>query len=161
MLFACVIMASLQLHSAGAARVYPNNAVQWNSAVLQGVRDAKLSVPMAARALAIVHTCMYDAWAAYDERAVGTQLGGALRDASIPKGRSPNKERAVSYAAYGALVDILPADTESVYKPLMRGVGYDPNDHSTDIETPPRFSDGERERLERRKECRAQGSCTY
>ena len=30
---------------------------------------------MVARALAIVHTCMYDAWAAYDDRARGTQLG--------------------------------------------------------------------------------------
>jgi hypothetical protein len=54
-------------------------AIQWDSAALQGVRDAKLDAPVVARALAIVHTCMYDAWVAYDEHAVGTQLGGALR----------------------------------------------------------------------------------
>ena len=30
--------------------------------------------------------------------------------------------------------DVLPVDTESVYKPLMRELGYDPNDHSTDID---------------------------
>jgi len=90
---------------------------------------------MSARALAIVHTCMYDAWAAYDERAVGTQLGGALR--RPPNERTEaNKQRAISYAAYRALTDVLPADTESAYKPLMRELGYDPNDHSTDIETP-------------------------
>ncbi len=47
-----------------------------------------------------------------------------------------NKEKAISYAAYRALVDLLPADTESVYKPLMKQLGYDPNDNSTDIETP-------------------------
>src|SRR3954469_21399036 len=43
----------------------PNIVVRWNSAVLQGVRDSKLGPPMVARALAIVHTCMYDAWALY------------------------------------------------------------------------------------------------
>jgi len=29
---------------------------------------------MVSRALAVVHTCMYDAWAAYDEHALGTPL---------------------------------------------------------------------------------------
>ena len=41
-----------------------NSALRWNSATLQGIRDAKLGAPVMARALAIVHTCMYDAWAA-------------------------------------------------------------------------------------------------
>ena len=31
--------------------------------------------------------------------------------------------------------DLLPVDTSSVYAPLMRQLGYDPKDHSTDIET--------------------------
>src|SRR6202790_4371827 len=57
----------------------PNVVIQWNNAALQGVRDSKLGPPMVARALAIVHTCIYDAWAAYDRHALGTQLGGALR----------------------------------------------------------------------------------
>jgi hypothetical protein len=57
----------------------PTTVIQWNNATLQGIRDAKLGAPVVARALAIVHTCMYDAWAAYDEHAVGTQLRGALR----------------------------------------------------------------------------------
>src|SRR5438477_6843724 len=113
----------------------PNPALAWNSATLQGVRDAKLGAPMVARALAIVHTCMYDAWAAYDERAVGTQLQGALRRPASERTLA-NKEKAISYAAYRALVDVLPVDTESVYKPLMKQLGYDPNDNSTDIETP-------------------------
>jgi hypothetical protein len=43
----------------------PNVLIRWNSATLQGIRDAKLGAPVVARALAIVHTCMYDAWAAY------------------------------------------------------------------------------------------------
>ena len=47
-----------------------------------------------------------------------------------------NKEQAISYAAYRALVDVLPVDTNSVYTPLMKQLGYDPSDDSTDIETP-------------------------
>ena len=112
-----------------------NAALHWNSAALQGIRDAKLGAPVVARALAIVHTCMYDAWAAYDERAVGTQLGGALRRPSSERTLA-NKEQAISYAAYRALADVLPVDTNSVYIPLMKQLGYDPNDNSTDIETP-------------------------
>ncbi len=94
-----------------------------------------MGAPMAARALAIVYTCMYDAWAAYDERAVGTQLRGALRRPARER-TEENKQRAISYAAYRALSDVLPADTESVYKPLMKQLGYEPADTSTDIETP-------------------------
>src|SRR4051794_40375275 len=37
-----------------------NVVVQWNHAVLQGIRDTKAGPPMAARALAIVHTCIYE-----------------------------------------------------------------------------------------------------
>jgi hypothetical protein len=55
--------------------IRPNVAIQCNNAVLQGVRDSRLGPPMVTRALAIVHTCIYDAWAAYDKHPVGTQLG--------------------------------------------------------------------------------------
>ena len=78
---------------------------------------------------------MYDAWAAHDEHALDTQLHGALRRPASERTEA-NKERAISYAAYRALSDLFPADTESVFKPLMRQLGYDPNDRSTDIETP-------------------------
>jgi hypothetical protein len=118
-----------------SARPPGNAAVAWNSAAIQGIRDAKLGAPMVARALAIVHTCMYDAWAAYDERAVGTQLGGALRRPAIERTEA-SKKKAISYAAYRALLDLFPAETSSIFNPLMRQLGYDPNDRSTDIETP-------------------------
>jgi len=78
---------------------------------------------------------MHDAWAAYDDRAIDTQLSGALR--RPPSERTiTNKEKAISFAAYRALSDVLPAETESVYKPLMKELGYDPNNNSTDVETP-------------------------
>jgi hypothetical protein len=119
---------------AGSPRA-ANPISEWHSAALHGIRDARLVAPIASRALAILQTCAYDAWAAYDEKAVGTQLSEALR--RPPNERTlPNKEKAISYAAFRALSDVLPADTESVYKPLMRELGYDPANNSTDIETP-------------------------
>lgn len=111
-----------------------NVVLDWNNAALQGIRDARLGTPMVARALAIVHTCMYDAWAAYDDRAVGTQLADALRRPAS-EGTLANKQKAISFAANRALTDVLPVDTKSVYRPLMKQLGYDPNDISTDIET--------------------------
>src|SRR5712664_1596209 len=63
----------------GQTSASDNVVVRWNAAALQGVRDSRIGPPMVARALAIAHTCIFDAWAAYDKVAVGTQLGGALR----------------------------------------------------------------------------------
>jgi hypothetical protein len=119
-----------------ARETAPQNLVlQWDDVALRGVLDTKAGAPMAARALAVVHTCIYDAWAAYDDLAIGTELRGALRRPSGERSLA-NKQRAISYAAYRALVDVLPADTEAVYDPLMHQLGFDPNDKSTDIETP-------------------------
>jgi hypothetical protein len=78
---------------------------------------------------------MYDAWSAYDDRAVGTELQGALRRPADERSLE-NKEKAVSYAAYRALVDLVPADRAVVYVPFMKQLGYDPGDRSTDIESP-------------------------
>src|ERR1700687_5700601 len=72
----------------------PSVVIHWNNAALQGVRDSKLGPPMVARALAIVHTCIYDAWAAYDQHALGTQLGGSLRQPR-PQRRTFNKNKAI------------------------------------------------------------------
>jgi hypothetical protein len=131
-----LMLASVSaISSYGASPTRANVAVQWDSAAIQGSRESKLGAPVVARALAIVHTCMYDAWAAYDERAIGTQLADALRRPA-PERTEANKERAISYAAYRALVDVLPTDTNSVYIPLMKQLGYDPSDNSADIETP-------------------------
>jgi hypothetical protein len=109
--------------------------LQWNDALLEGVRGSRLGPPMIARALAIAHTCMYDAWAAYDHRAVGTRLGGALR--RPPRERTlANAKQAISFAAYRAAIDLFPANASSVFDPLMRSLGYDAGDRATDTSTP-------------------------
>lgn len=135
LILGCLMILLSLGHASAATQHGISPALQWDSATLQGIRDAKLGPPVVARALAIVHTCMYDAWAAYDEHAIGTQLQGALRRPASERTLA-NKEHAISYAAYRALVDVLPVDTNSVYIPLMKQLGYDPSDGSTDIETP-------------------------
>ena len=107
----------------------------WNEAALQGVRDSSLGPPMVARALAVVHTCVYDAWAAYDGRAFGTRFGAALRRPHRERTQA-NRETAISFAAYRAAVDLFPGDRLSVFDPLMRSLGHDPNNLTTDATTP-------------------------
>src|SRR5881398_2630636 len=106
----------------------------WNDAALQGARDSKLGPPMVARALAIVHTSVFDAWAAYDDRAIGTRFGGALRRPHWERTLA-NINTAVSFAAYRAAVDLFPGDRVSVFDPLMRRLGYDPANTTTDLST--------------------------
>src|SRR5882724_7519963 len=112
-----------------------NVVVRWNQAFLQGVRDSKLGPPMVSRALAIAHTCIYDAWAGYNRVAVGTRLGGALRRPAQER-RFENKAEALSFAAYRAAIDLFPGDRATVFDPLMTSLGYDAGDHSTDPATP-------------------------
>lgn len=107
----------------------------WNDAALQGVRDSTIGPPMVARALAIVHTSIFDFWAAYGYRAVGTRLGSALR--RPPRERTlANMNAAISFAAYRAAVDLFPGDRASVFDPLMRHLGYDPANTTDNITTP-------------------------
>lgn len=114
----------------------PSNVViQWNQAALKGVRDSKLGPPMVARALAIVHTCIYDAWAAYDKHALGTQLGSSLRQPERERTLA-NKNEAISFAAYRASVDLFPIDEQKIFRPLMEQLGYYPDDQSVDTHSP-------------------------
>src|SRR5882672_2532835 len=113
----------------------PNVVVQWNNAALQGVRDSKLGPPMVARALFIVHNCIYDAWAAYDKRALGTVFGAFLRRPHSERTLA-NKNQAISFAAYRAAADLFPGDKTTVFDPLMASLGYDSNDSSTNTQTP-------------------------
>jgi len=107
----------------------PNAAVQWDNAGLQAIRDVSPGPTIGSRALAIMHTCMYDAWATYDKNAVPTRPNG------IPRQKSPKDvTEAVSYAAYRALMDLFPSDA-SVFNSLMQSLGFDPNNTSTDITT--------------------------
>src|SRR5919201_2044988 len=109
--------------------------VRWNEAVLQGVRESKLGPPMVSRALAIIHTAMYDSWAAYDRDAAGTRFGGALRRPPAERIRA-NKEEAISFAAYRAAVDLFPASRTTTFDPFMATLGFDLRDSTTYASAP-------------------------
>jgi hypothetical protein len=97
-----------------------NLVLGWNQATLDSIRALPPAPTVAARALAIVHTAIYDAWAAYDPLAVGTRLGAGLRQPAAE--RTPaNKDKAISYAAYTALMDLFPA-RQSVFTQTMQGL---------------------------------------
>jgi hypothetical protein len=117
----------------GEAAATQTVVVRWSSACLQAIRAARPAPTVVARELAIVHTAIYDAWAAYDARALGTRLGGTLRR---PAGERTveNKRRAMSYAAYRSLVDLFPAQT-AAFNVIMADLGYDPSDRSEDVTT--------------------------
>ena len=108
--------------------------VKWNEVALQAIRDTHPGPPMVARQLAIVDTAMYDAWAAYDPIAVGTRLGGTLRRPPAER-QDVEKNKAVSFAAYRALVDLFPTQAMA-FGSLMTTLGYDPSDASTDVTIP-------------------------
>jgi len=79
-------------------------------------------------------TAMYEAWAPYDERAVGTRLGGRLRRPAAERTQA-NKETAIAYATYQALVDLFPAD-QAWLTGEMRRMGYDPDDRPASATAP-------------------------
>jgi hypothetical protein len=87
-----------------------------------------------ARTLAVWATAMYDAWAAYDEKAVGTRFGDKLRR---PKSEhtQKNKEKAISYASYHSLLFVYPESKEYL-DAEMKKLGYDPALDPKDWRTP-------------------------
>ena len=131
---AAVSAALLVSFCAAGASAADNVVLQWNSAALQAIRDTHPGPPMAARMLQVLSNCEFDAWAAYDAHAVGTQLGGTIRR-PVSDRNDANKNQAVSYAAYRAAVDLFPADA-TMFTTLMTSLGYDPTNATTDTTTP-------------------------
>ena len=86
------------------------------------------------RTLAIWATAMYDAWAAYDAKAVGSRLGGTLRRPAAER-TLENKKTAISYASYKALLFAYPEARDYLVSE-MKKLGYDPANQSVDPATP-------------------------
>src|SRR6266516_7731457 len=90
-LFAIAVLI-MPIGVVGQSSVSDNVVVRWDAAALQAVRDSRIGPPMVARALAIAHTCMFDAWAAYDDVAVATtDINGTRRR---PEGERTDENKA-------------------------------------------------------------------
>lgn len=105
-------------------------ALLWNQLCLEAIRDTALPAPQAARALAMLHTAMYDAWAAFHPRALSTTTA-ALGKAPESLRSRDNRRKAVSCAAYTVLKELfllsLPAGKKNCFRELMHEQGYDPD----------------------------------
>jgi hypothetical protein len=114
--------------AASAATANANVVLSWNDALLAAIPVARMPGPVPNRALAIVHTAIYDAWTPYTERAQPTQSGPTRRPQS--ERTLDNKSKAISYAAYRTLLDLFPSQQAS-FDELMKSLRYNPADTST------------------------------
>jgi hypothetical protein len=110
-----------------------NVVLQWNGAAVQAIRDLRPPPSIAARALAILQTAIFDAWAVYDPAALGTRFGGTLRRPAS-ESTPATKSQAISFAAYRVLADQFPTEV-SQFRSLLTALGYDPTNTSMDTVT--------------------------
>lgn len=103
----------------------------WTETALQAVRTARPGPPMAARSFAIMYTCMYDAWCAYDAAAqpappvpaAQPALPGPVARRRERERMAANKAMAMRYAAHAALVDQYPGE-KAAFDAYLRRLGY-------------------------------------
>ena len=116
----------------------PNAAYRWmhimQEASGRSVDRVGARPTIISREMHIAVTAMYDAWAAYDDQAVGTRLGGKLRRPPAERTLA-NREKAIAYAMMRALLYVYAEDAGWV-RQQMSAAGYDPNDAGTDPATP-------------------------
>lgn len=90
--------------------------------------------PIIAREISMSVTALYDAWAAYDAKAVGTRLGARLRRPEAER-TDANRATAITYAVHRVLESLYPSDRAWLDE-MMRARGFDPSDRSLDPSTP-------------------------
>ena len=100
-------------------------------------QDVERTLPrptILSRQMAIWATAVYDAWAAYDEKAVGTRLGDKLRRPKAERTEA-NKKKAIAYASHHALMFVYP-ESKAYLEGEMKKLGYDPAVVSKDLKKP-------------------------
>lgn len=113
--------------------------IHWNQLTLDAIKLTHTSPPLAARALAMVHTAMYDAWSVYNDCAISTTTALYIK-AEGDHCSKENVRKAFSYATYRVLMDLfwlaLPSENKNMFHDYMCRLGYDPDDTSLDIHRP-------------------------
>lgn len=106
-----------------AARSAPGAVAGWNDAALRALEADGAGPAAAARTLALLHTAMYNAWAACDDAARQTAHGVAVR---LPRARRgpAAKAAALHHAAHALLRGCLPAQ-RSLFDARMAALGLD------------------------------------
>ncbi len=109
--------------------------LKWDEQLLNTIRayPAQTGPTIASRALGVLHTATYDAWAAYDPVAKVTRPDGPKQQPSSAN-TIANKSKAISFAAYNVLLDLFPDGSFPATGPhtspnvLMASLGYSPSD---------------------------------
>ncbi|MEZ5667669.1 MAG: vanadium-dependent haloperoxidase [Alphaproteobacteria bacterium] len=114
--------------------LYDNIVLNWNEAMLAAVRANPPRPTVTARNLHIVHTAIYDAWAAYDAVALGTRYGDALRRPAAERTEA-NMAAALSYAAHRAASALYPQQ-QAIFDAMMAAQGLQPDRTDHDPATP-------------------------
>jgi hypothetical protein len=114
-----------------------NAVLRWGEQTLSAIRALKTGPTINARALAIVHTAMYDAWVSYDAAAVDSRgrlrADPTLRRPAAAQRRLQEPGRQLRRPPGAA--QRVPGRGERL-PGLMSAVGYDPDDASTDPASP-------------------------
>ena len=113
----------------------PTVSVLWDKAVQQAVINTSPGPTVASRAYSLMHTAIFDAWAAYDPTAIATTLGDDWQRPSV-ENTTANKQKAMSYAAYEVVSDLFPGQIRH-FDRLMAESDYDLEPTTTlDLTTP-------------------------
>lgn len=116
----------------------PSSAYLLMDAMLEDAADEVVALgarpTILSRQMAICTTAMYDAWAAYDGKAVGVYTGGRFRQ-PLAKHTERNKRKAMAYAMYRCILDQYPGHSNHITA-LMKEWNFDLKDESTDLDTP-------------------------
>lgn len=110
----------------------PTEVQMWNRLTCDAIHYVGVPPTVAARALAMVHTAMYDAWTNYNDNGeeVSTTTGKRLQrpgNECTPE----NREAAYSHAAFTVLQELfwldLPAEKKNIFRDFMQKCNLDPD----------------------------------
>lgn len=111
----------------------PSKAHLWNRLTCDAIHYVGMPPTIGSRALAMVHTAMYDAWTNYNDGGceVSTTTGSRFKQ-SDAECTSINRETAYSHAAYTVLQELfwlqLPPEKKNMFRDFMCDCGFDPDD---------------------------------
>lgn len=115
-----------------------NRAYLWGDIAMSCTADDtekfKPRPTVTSRYLGLIWTAIFDAWSRYDDKAIPVYLHNVSRRPAAERNLQ-NKEIAISYAAYRAMMEYYVSDSAMLTK-TMRDLGLDPNNYSLDPTTP-------------------------
>ena len=115
-----------------------NLAYKWGKIALEATaNDTERFRPrptVTSRFLGLTWTAIFDAWSRYDDKANPVYLKNVERRSKNERSLK-NKEIAISYAAYRAMLSYFFSDS-TMLRNKMKEFGFDPDDNSLDPSTP-------------------------